>query len=118
MADFESYILSIDEEQGKFKIIYNEFFETRNGLIVMDSLIIGFIITLFILIKKKVSIILYYRAILFIIFFLFLIRIILVLVNIEDEYVNAIFKVNDVLGDINNNHLLKYIKSWKIQYYS
>ena len=117
MADFQNYIFSIDEEQQKIKNIYNEFFETRNGLIVIDSLIVGFIFTFFFLIKKRVSIYLYYRAILLIFFFLFLIRIILVLVNIEDEYVDAIFRINDVLGDVNNDLLLKYVKSWKNQYY-
>ena len=118
MADFESYVLSIDEEQVKLKTVYLEFFETRNGLIVIDSLIIGFIITFFILIKLRVLVIFYFRVILLIFFFLFLIRIILVLVNIEDEYVDAIFKVNDVIGDINNDLLMQYLKSWKTQYNS
>jgi hypothetical protein len=118
MADFESFAFSIDEEQVKLKTAYNEFFETRNGLIVIDSLIIGFIITLFILIKLRVSVIFYFRVILLIFFFLFLIRIILVLVNIEDEYVDAIFRINDVIGDINNDLLVQYLKSWKTQYYS
>ena len=79
---------------------------------------IGFIITLLILIKLRVSVIFYFRVILLIFFFLYLIRIILVLVNIEDEYVDAIFRVNDVIANINNDFLKQYLKTWKTQYYS